>query len=225
MVALLPSGVQRRAEHHREPDRGTRAWCAARRPSAPVLRLRRAPSCSGTRHSGGPAFGDVLVIGAGSGNDVSRALAWGAHHVDAVEIDPAIQRLGARDHPDHPYQDPRVTVHIGDGRNFLRVSPARYDLIVFALVDSLVLHSSYSNIRLESFLFTQEAFTDVQTHLKPGGVFVMYNLFRQGWIVDRLSQELQSTFRAISARLHAAVRRHHRTGGERRVHDPDVRGD
>jgi spermidine synthase len=146
------------------------------------------------RDSGGPAFGDVLVIGAGSGNDVSRALAWGAHHVDAVEIDPAIQRLGARDHPDHPYQDPRVTVHIGDGRNFLRVSPARYDLIVFALVDSLVLHSSYSNIRLESFLFTQEAFTDVQTHLKPGGVFVMYNLFRQGWIVDRLSQELQSTF-------------------------------
>ncbi|HEY6356680.1 MAG TPA: hypothetical protein VIX35_00465, partial [Vicinamibacterales bacterium] len=146
------------------------------------------------RDSGGPPFGDVLVIGAGSGNDVSRALAWGAHHVDAVEIDPAIQRLGARDHPDRPYQDPRVTVHIGDGRNFLRVSPKQYDLIVFALVDSLVLHSSYSNIRLESFLFTNEAFGDVQKHLKPGGVFVMYNLFRQGWIVDRLSQELRSTF-------------------------------
>ena len=146
------------------------------------------------RDSGGPPFGDVLVIGAGSGNDVSRALAWGARHVDAVEIDPAIQRLGARDHPDRPYQDPRVTVHIGDGRNFLRISENQYDLIVFALVDSLVLHSSYSNIRLESFLFTSEAFGDVQKHLKPGGVFVMYNLFRQGWIVDRLSQELQSTF-------------------------------
>jgi spermidine synthase len=146
------------------------------------------------RDAGGPPFGDVLVIGAGSGNDVSRALAWGAHHVDAVEIDPAIQRLGVRNHPDRPYQDPRVTVHIGDGRNFLRVSPTRYDLVVFALVDSLVLHSSYSNIRLESFLFTREAFEDVQKHLKPGGVFVMYNLFRQGWIVDRLSQELQSTF-------------------------------
>jgi spermidine synthase len=146
------------------------------------------------RDSGGPPFGEVLVIGAGSGNDVSRALAWGAHHIDAVEIDPAIQRLGARDHPDRPYQDPRVTVHIGDGRNFLRVSSKQYDLIVFALVDSLVLHSSYSNIRLESFLFTREAFDDVQKHLKPGGVFVMYNLFRQGWIVDRLSQELQTTF-------------------------------
>ena len=48
-------------------------------------------------------FNDVLVIGAGSGNDVSRALQWGAEHVDAVEIDPVIQGLGKRDHPDQPY--------------------------------------------------------------------------------------------------------------------------
>src|SRR6202043_3258414 len=46
------------------------------------------------RDSGGPPFRDVLIIGAGSGNDVSRALQWGARHVDAVEIDPVIQRLG-----------------------------------------------------------------------------------------------------------------------------------
>ncbi len=44
------------------------------------------------RDSGGKPFGDVLIIGAGSGNDVSRALAWGAERVDAVEIDPVIQR-------------------------------------------------------------------------------------------------------------------------------------
>ena len=51
--------------------------------------------------------------GPGSGNDVSRALEWGADHVDAVEIDPVIQQLGERDNPDKPYQDPRVTVHLG----------------------------------------------------------------------------------------------------------------
>ncbi|HEY3026478.1 MAG TPA: hypothetical protein VGJ55_10045, partial [Pyrinomonadaceae bacterium] len=45
------------------------------------------------------AFADVLIIGAGSGNDVSRALQWGAQHVDAVEIDPAINRLGRQYHP------------------------------------------------------------------------------------------------------------------------------
>jgi hypothetical protein len=46
------------------------------------------------RDAGRPAFENVLIIGAGSGSDVSRALQWGAKHVDAVEIDPAIYRLG-----------------------------------------------------------------------------------------------------------------------------------
>lgn len=146
------------------------------------------------RDSGGKPFQDVLVIGAGSGNDVSRALQWGATHVDAVEIDPVILRLGKKDHPDQPYQDPRVSTHLDDGRNFLRSTDRQYDLIVYALVDSLVLHSSYSDIRLESFLFTREAFEDVRRHLKPGGLFVAYNYFRQGWIVERVSNELRETF-------------------------------
>jgi SAM-dependent methyltransferase len=148
------------------------------------------------RDSGGAPFKNVLIIGAGSGNDVSRALQWGAEHVDAVEIDPVIQRLGWRDHPDKPYDDPRVTVHLGDGRNFLRSSDQQYDLIIYALVDSLVLHSSYSNIRLESYLFTRQAFEDVKKRLKPDGLFVMYNYFRQGWIVARLEEALTKEYGA-----------------------------
>jgi spermidine synthase len=146
------------------------------------------------RDSGRAPFAQVLVIGAGSGNDVSRALQWGAQHVDAVEIDPVIQRLGVENHPDHPYADPRVSVHLTDGRNFLRSTKTQYDLIVYALVDSLVLHSGYSNIRLESYLFTTEAFADIKQRLKPGGLFVMYNYFRQGWIVSRLNAMLEQTF-------------------------------
>jgi spermidine synthase len=146
------------------------------------------------RDSGRPPFGEVLVIGAGSGNDVSRALQWGATHVDAVEIDPVIYRLGRRYHPDQPYLDGRVTVHLDDGRNYLRSTDKQYDLIVYALVDSLVLHSSYSNIRLESYLFTTQAFADIHRRLKPGGVFVMYNYFRQGWIVGRLHSMLEEAF-------------------------------
>ncbi len=148
------------------------------------------------RDAGGSPFGDVLIIGAGSGNDVSRALAWGADRVDAVEIDPVIQRIGKRDHPDRPYDDPRVTVHLNDGRNFLKSSPRQYDLIVYALVDSLVLHSSYSNIRLESYLFTKQAMDDVRRRLKPGGMFGMYNYFRQGWIVSRLQNSVRAAFGA-----------------------------
>lgn len=139
-------------------------------------------------------FEDVLIIGAGSGNDLSRALQWGAGHIDAVEIDPKIQELGKAHHPDGPYDDKRVNAVNDDGRNFLRSTDKQYDLIVYALVDSLVLHSGYSNIRLESYLFTKQAFEDIKRRLKPGGIFVMYNYFRQGWIAARLHQTLEEAF-------------------------------
>ncbi|MGH8925897.1 MAG: spermidine synthase, partial [Acidimicrobiia bacterium] len=79
----------------------------------------------------------VLVVGAGSGNDVALALAHGASSVDAVEIDPTIQQLGEELHPDRPYADPRVEAVIDDGRAFMQQSPGSYDLIIFALPDSL----------------------------------------------------------------------------------------
>ena len=115
-------------------------------------------------------------------------------HIDAVEIDPVIYGLGERAHPDRPYRDPRVTVHIDDGRSFLSKTNKKYDLIVYALVDSLVLHSGYSSLRLESFLFTQEAFDDIDKHLAPGGMFAVYNFFRQGWIVERVARLEERSF-------------------------------
>jgi len=147
------------------------------------------------RDAGGEPFRDVLVIGAGSGNDVAAALAMGADHVDAVEIDPVISDLGRRHHPNRPYSDPRkVTLHGDDGRAFIRRTDSRYDLISYALVDSLVLHSSYSSVRLESFLFTEQAFRDVKAKLKPGGVFALYNFYRQGWVVGRLAKLAETVF-------------------------------
>src|SRR5207249_4390896 len=40
---------------------------------------------------------------------------------------------------------------------------------------------------LESYLFTREALADIKNVLKPDGVFVTYNFFRQGWIVERVA--------------------------------------
>jgi SAM-dependent methyltransferase len=146
------------------------------------------------RDAGGKPFDDVTVIGAGSGNDVSAALWHQAKHVDAVEIDPVISELGQLDHPDHPYDDPRVTLHLDDGRSFTKKTDSAYDLASYAVVDSVVLHSGYSNLRLESFLFTEEAFQDIKAKLKPGGVFAMYNWYRQGWVVGRLAQMAEKVF-------------------------------
>ena len=136
----------------------------------------------------------MLIVGAGSGTDVANALAHGAQHIDAVEIDPAIQQIGIDQHPDHPYQDPRVTRYINDGRAFLRSTDKKYDLILFALPDSLTLVSTTANLRLESFLFTQQAFESARDHLTDDGTFVLYNYYRQDWLVTKLADMLQSAF-------------------------------
>jgi SAM-dependent methyltransferase len=137
---------------------------------------------------------DVLVIGAGGGNDVSVALRHGAKHVDAVEIDPRLYDLGKSHHPDRPYSDPRVSAHINDGRAYLESTDKKYDLIAFALPDSLTLVSGNSALRLESYLFTKEAFEAARDHLKPGGVFSLYNYYRQGWLIDRYANTAKEVF-------------------------------
>jgi spermidine synthase len=146
------------------------------------------------RDAGGKPFEDVMIIGAGSGNDVAGALRSGVKHIDAVEIDPRINAIGRRLHPDQPYSDPRVSVHLDDGRSFARKTERKYDLAIYALVDSLVLHSGYSSLRLENFLFTREALEDVKRTLKPDGVFAMYNFYRQGWVVGRLAKMAEEVF-------------------------------
>jgi hypothetical protein len=131
---------------------------------------------------------NVLIVGAGTGDDVANALLHGARHIDAVEIDPQLYQVGKRLNPDHPYADPRVTVHINDGRAFLEQTHAKYDMILFALPDSLTLVAGQSSLRLESYLFTVEAVQAAKAHLKPGdGLFAMYNYYRTPWLRDRLA--------------------------------------
>jgi hypothetical protein len=144
--------------------------------------------------TGGRPAGDVLIVGAGTGTDVAIALAHGARHVDAVEIDPRLHQLGKERQPNHAYEDPRVSAHITDGRAFLERTSRRYDLILFALPDSLTLVSGQSSLRLESYLFTLESLRTARAHLKPDGAFAMYNYYRAQWLVDRLAGTLERVF-------------------------------
>jgi hypothetical protein len=144
------------------------------------------------RHANPRALDNVLLVGAGSGNDVAVALRQGARHIDAVEIDPEIQHLGSVYHPDHPYQSRRVSVHINDGRAFLHQTNKHYDLILFALPDSLTLLGQ-SNLRLENFLFTSEAMRTARAHLNPGGTFGMYNYY-EPFLLNRYAGTLATTY-------------------------------
>jgi hypothetical protein len=132
---------------------------------------------------------------------VAAALRHGVKHVDAVEIDPTIQRLGRQYHPDHPYADPRVTLINDDARHFLRTTDRKYDLVVFALIDSLTLQSSLAGVRLESYMFTEESFRAVRDRLAPDGLLVIYNYFREKWLVDRLANTAAVAF-AAEPRVH-----------------------
>ncbi|WP_232661797.1 methyltransferase domain-containing protein [Pseudonocardia sp. TRM90224] len=137
---------------------------------------------------------NVLIVGAGSGTDVAIALRNGAQHVDAVEIDPELLAIGRERHPDRPYADPRVDVHVDDGRAFLSRTDTKYDLILFALPDSLTLVQGASSLRLESYLFTEQAFASAREHLAPGGAFSMYNYYRETWLIERLANTASTVF-------------------------------
>jgi hypothetical protein len=139
-------------------------------------------------------FQHALILGAGTGSDTATALAHGVQQITAVEIDPVIQKLGAELHPDRPYSDPRVRVVINDGRVYLRNTKEKYDLIIFALPDSLTLTSSIANLRLESFLFTQDSLDAARAALAPDGVLVLYNYYREPWLIEKLAGMVTHTF-------------------------------
>lgn len=141
-------------------------------------------------------FDNALIIGAGGGSDVATALAHDVRQIDAVEIDPTILRLGHQLNPDHPYNDPRVSLYLDDGRAFLRRSTQRYDLIIFGLPDSLTLTSGFSSLRLESFLLTEDAIESARAHLSDDGVLVLYNYYRETWLIEKLASMMQTAFGA-----------------------------
>ena len=167
----------------------------------------------------GQTYDRVLVIGAGAGNDTAVAIKRGANHIDSVEIDPAIVDISRRLNPAQPYANPDVSVSVQDGRAFLRNAQGQYDLIVYAVTDSLALVSNTANLRLESYLFTQQAFTEARDHLSPDGVLVLYNYYREPWIVEKLGRHAPGELRVPAHRPAVPRRERRRRGARHRPRD------
>jgi spermidine synthase len=145
----------------------------------------------------------VLIVGSGTGNDVAAALRNGASAVDAVEIDPKILALGRSRHPEHPYSDPRVSAHLTDARAFMKRTSARYDLILFGLLDSHTQLSDYSNMRLDNFVYTEESFREAQALLAPEGVLFLKFQINHPFVGRRLAEMLTHTFGKAPVIFHA----------------------
>lgn len=137
---------------------------------------------------------DVLVVGAGTGNDVAAALRSGAGHVDAVEIDPRIVELGRQYHPERPYSDPRVRVVVDDARSFIKRTDRTYDLIVYGALDSHTQNSAMSNLRVDNYVYTVEAFREARSRLKPDGVLWLLFAIERPHVGERLYTMLAEAF-------------------------------
>jgi spermidine synthase len=110
----------------------------------------------------------VLVIGLGSGISAGAVARYPVERLDVVEIEPAVvqaSRFFTGLSGDF-LGDPRVHLVIADGRNFLRTTPERYDVII----------SEPSNPWIGGIatLFTVEAFEAARQRLRPGGLMVQW---------------------------------------------------
>jgi hypothetical protein len=143
---------------------------------------------------GGRRPGRVLVLGAGTGNDVSVALANGVDRVVAVEIDPVILDLGRTTNAARIYSDPRVECHVTDARQFLRTTGERFDLIVFGTLDSHVLLGARGNLRLDNYVYTREALQDARRAIDEGGLVAVFYSVQKPWLYERLYTTFRGAF-------------------------------
>ena len=128
----------------------------------------------------------VLVVGAGGGADVQGALAAGAGHVDAVEIDPIVADISRRFNADTPYADPRVALHVDDARSFLARAKPGYDLVTFGYLDSQALFSSMSNLRLDGYVYTVESIRTAYGLLNDRGILTLSFGYGQHFLLLKL---------------------------------------
>ncbi|HEY3162453.1 MAG TPA: hypothetical protein VGJ78_26025 [Vicinamibacterales bacterium] len=127
----------------------------------------------------------ALVIGPGGGRDLWSALVFGASHVDGVEINPIIARDVMldrfREYSGGVYANPRVSISVDDGRNFVRRSVSTYDVIQASLVDTWAATAAGAYTLTENSLYTREAFGEYLDHLTDNGLLTITR-----WVFDGL---------------------------------------
>ena len=163
----------------------------------------------------------TLVIGAGGGGDLARALASGSRDVTGVEINPIIANTIMRERfPDlslHLYERPEVRIVVEDGRSFIRRTPERYQVLQATLVDTWASTAAGAFALSENNLYTSDAFYEYLNHLSEDGLLVFS---RWGFEPPRESLRLISLASAALERLgEAEAWRHVAVVREGSVHD------
>ncbi|TPW17839.1 MAG: spermine/spermidine synthase family protein, partial [Elusimicrobia bacterium] len=133
-----------------------------------------------------PGAKRALLVGLGSGVTAGTALRWPLERLDVAELSPSVvEAVGFFSaHNGSPLADPRLRLHVGDGRALLRDSEGGYDAVV----------SEPSNPWIAGVgnLFTEEYFRLARSKLAPGGVMVQW--FHLYETEDALVQSIVGTF-------------------------------
>jgi len=136
---------------------------------------------------------DALVIGTGGGRDLLSALVFGARKADGVEINPIIARDVMLDrfraYSGNIYANPRVSIHVDDGRSFVRRSSSHYDVIQASLVDTWAATAAGAYTLTENSLYTREAFGEYLDHLADNGILTITRWVFDGLRLVSLAQE------------------------------------
>ncbi len=158
-----------------------------------------------------PGGFSALVIGPGGGRDVLSALAFGAKRVEGVEINPIIVRdvmLGRfREYSGGLYTRPEVSIHVEDGRSFVRRSRSRFDVIQASLVDTWAATAAGAYTLTENSLYTVEAFGEYLDHLTDTGLLTFTRWVVDGLRLVSLAQEACAR-RGLDAARHVAIVQH-----------------
>ena len=167
--------------------------------ATPVTATRDSLVAAGDGSALAPAIrrgGIVAVIGSGGGIDVQNALALGARHVTAIEINPVILQLVRgrfADASSRVFFDPRVTVVQDEGRSAIARSARKFDVIQSTLIDTWAASASGAYSLTENYLYTVEAMQAFLDHLAPGGLLTITR-----WYYE--APRLVSVIRAALAR-------------------------
>ncbi len=137
----------------------------------------------------------TMIVGSGAGNDVASANRFKIGNITAVEIDPVIAKLGHKYHPEEPYQHENVKLIIDDARNYISNTEEKYDSIVYALLDSQTNLSSKGGIRLDSYVYTIEAFVEAKEKLNKNGYIFLSFFVQEKKLGQKIFKMLEVAFK------------------------------
>jgi spermidine synthase len=133
-----------------------------------------------------PSPASLLLIGGGVNGSLAEALKYASlERIDYVELDPAILDL-------FPVQrDPRVHVHVTDGRLFLKTTASTFDVIIVNLPDP-------QTAQLNRF-YTLEFFREAARKLSGSGVLALRLSAAEDYISPELAAFLRSIYKTLRA--------------------------